>query len=42
MRMMRREGLAIDSQTLWDRLEAAATILQPIYEALCQHVQGRQ
>ena len=39
VRMMRREGLAIDSQTLWDQLEAAATILQPTYEALRQHVQ---
>jgi transposase len=38
--MMRREGLATDSQTLWDQLEAAATILQPTYEALRQHVQA--
>src|SRR3989442_1558713 len=37
-RIMRREGLAIDSQTLWDQLEAAATILQPTYEALRRHV----
>jgi transposase len=40
VRMMRREGLAIDSQTLWDQLEAAATILAPTYEALRQHVQA--
>jgi transposase len=40
VRMMRREGLAIDSQTLWDQLEAAATILRPTYEALRQHVQA--
>jgi transposase len=39
VRMMRREGLALDSQTLWDQLEAAATILRPTYEALRQHVQ---
>jgi transposase len=39
VRIMRREGLAIDSQTLWDQLEAAATILAPTYEALRQHVQ---
>ena len=39
VRMMRREGLAIDSQTLWDQLEAAATILAPTYGALRQHVQ---
>lgn len=37
-RIMRREGLAIDSQTLWDQLEAAATVLQPTYEALRRHV----
>jgi len=37
-RMMRREGLAVDSQTLWDRIEALATVLQPTYEALRQHV----
>jgi transposase len=37
-RIMRREGLAIDSQTLWDQLEAATTILQPTYEALRRHV----
>ena len=37
-RMMRREGLTIDSQTLWDQLEAAATVLAPTYEALRRHV----
>jgi len=37
--MMRREGLAIDSQTLWAQLEAAATILAPTCEVLRQHVQ---
>jgi transposase len=37
-RIMRREGLTIDSQTLWDQLEAAATILQPTYDALRRHV----
>ena len=36
--MMRREGLTIDSQTLWDQLEALATVLQPTYEALRRHV----
>jgi transposase len=39
VRMMRREGLAIDSQTLWDQLDAAATILAPTYAALRQQVQ---
>jgi transposase len=39
VRMMRREGLTIDSQTLWDQIEAAATILAPTYEALRRQVQ---
>jgi transposase len=39
-RMMRREGLLVDSQTLWDQLEAAARVLQPTYEALGQQVQA--
>jgi transposase len=37
-RRMRREGLTIDSQTLWDQLEALATALQPSYEAVRQYV----
>jgi transposase len=37
-RIMRREGLAIDSQTLWDQLEATARGLGPTYEALRRHV----
>jgi transposase len=37
-RVMRREGLDVASQTLWDQLEALATVLQPTYEALHQHV----
>jgi transposase len=37
-RRMRREGLMIDSQTLWDQLDALATVLQPTYDALRQHV----
>jgi transposase len=37
-RIMRREGLDVASQTLWDQIEALATALQPTYEALHQHV----
>src|SRR5712691_3126204 len=37
-RIMRREGLAVASQTLWDQIEALATALQPTYEALQRHV----
>ena len=37
-RVMRREGLDVASQTLWDQIEALATVLQPTYEALHQRV----
>lgn len=37
-RIMRREGLTIDSQTLWDQIEALATVLAPTYEALRRRV----
>ena len=32
--MMAREGLLVDSQTLWDQLHALARHLEPTYEAL--------
>lgn len=32
--IMRRDGLRIDSQTLWDQLDALAVYLQPTYEAI--------
>jgi transposase len=35
---MRRQGLEIDSQTLWDQLFALSSHLQPAYEALHEHV----
>lgn len=37
-RVMRREGLAVESQTLWDQIEALARVLQPTYEALHRQV----
>jgi transposase len=37
-RRMRREGLVIESQTLWDQLDALATALTPTYEAVRQYV----
>jgi len=37
-RIMRREGLAVDSQTLWDQLDALATVLQPTYAAIQRYV----
>jgi transposase len=35
---MSREGLTIESQTLWDQLDALATVLAPTYAALRQYV----
>jgi len=37
-RIMRREGLTVDSQTLWDQLDVLAKVLQPTYDALSRHV----
>jgi transposase len=37
-RVMSREGLTIESQTLWDQIEVLATVLQPTYDALRQYV----
>jgi len=37
-RVMAREGLTIESQTLWDQIEALATVLQPTYAALRRYV----
>ena len=36
VRAMARDGLVIDSQTLWDQIEKLAEHLQPTYEALCK------
>jgi len=38
VRMMGRRGLDIDSQTLWDQIDALARHLAPTYEALCRKV----
>ena len=37
-RMMRREGLDVDSQTLWDQIETLARALRPTYHALQERV----
>jgi transposase len=34
VRMMAREGLRVDSQTLWDQIQVLARHLEPTYEAL--------
>ena len=36
VRMMAREGLRVESQTLWDQLQALARHLEPTYDALGQ------
>jgi transposase len=36
VRMMAREGLRVDSQTLWDQIQALARHLEPTYDALGQ------
>ncbi|MFO0574258.1 MAG: IS66 family transposase [Polyangia bacterium] len=38
VRQMRRQGLLVTSQTLWDQIYALAQVLQPAYEALRRHV----
>ena len=38
VRIMAREGLKIDSQTLWDQIEALARAAQPIYERLLAYI----
>jgi hypothetical protein len=34
VRMMAREGLSVESQTLWDQIQALARHLEPTFEAL--------
>lgn len=38
VRIMKRQGLVIDSQTLWDQLNALAKWLGPVHKALHAHV----
>src|SRR5919197_356654 len=40
VRMMAREGLTVDSQTLWDQINAIARHLEPTYEALGRRALG--
>ncbi len=41
VRIMGREGLKIDSQTLWDQVEALARAAQPVYERLLKYILSR-
>jgi len=38
VRIMRRQGLDVDSQTLWDQIEALARVLRPVDDALERRV----
>lgn len=38
VRQMRRQGLCVTSQTLWDQIYALAQVLTPTYQALRAHV----
>jgi transposase len=38
VRVMKRQGLVVDSQTLWDQINALARRLEPVHEALRVHV----
>lgn len=40
VRAMKREGLDIDSQTLWDQVEAVAERLEPTYDAIREYIIG--
>jgi transposase len=39
--IMEREGLLVDSQTLWDQIEALAGHLQPTYDALRAYIRAK-
>lgn len=38
VRIMHREGLTVDSQTLWDQIERVARLVSPAYQALVAYV----
>jgi transposase len=38
VRMMKRQGLVVDSQTLWDQINALAHRLEPVHEAIRAYV----
>ena len=38
VRIMKREGLVVDSQTLWDQIERLARLLRAAYQRVCAHV----
>jgi transposase len=42
VRIMAREGLKVDSQTLWDQVWALACLLEPAYDKLLGHVKSQR
>jgi len=38
VKIFKREGLVVDSQTLWDQSHALARILKPTYVHLCEEI----
>ena len=42
VRIMAREGLKVDSQTLWDQIWALACLLEPVYDKLLIHVKSQR
>lgn len=42
VRIMERQGLLVDSQTLWDQIEALARVVLPSLEALWLHQRAQQ
>ena len=41
VRKFGREGLVIDSQTLWDQINVLAHKVEPIYDRLCEYLRSR-
>ena len=42
VRIMAREGIKVDSQTLWDQVWALACLLKPVYKKLLIHVKSQR
>ena len=40
VRIMTREGLEVDSQTLWDQIDRLAALVRPAYDRLHEHVKS--
>ena len=38
MRRVKRAGLVVTSQILWDQIEAIAKVLEPTYDAISEYI----